>query len=43
VGQRLTRLKMEREQLDKALEETLEFNDRIENPEAWRKVIKKRQ
>jgi hypothetical protein len=42
VGQRLTRLKMERKQLDKALEETIEFNDRIENPEAWRKKIKKR-
>ena len=34
---------MERRELDKALEETIEFNDRIENPEEWRKKIKKRQ
>lgn len=43
VGFNLSRLKIAREQIEKVLVETQEFNERIMDPNAWQKKVRKRQ
>ncbi len=43
VGQNLNRLKIAREQMDKILKDTEEFNERILNPQEWNIKLRERQ
>lgn len=43
VGEGLLRLKIERLQNEKALEETIEFNERMSSPEKWNQQLRLRQ
>jgi hypothetical protein len=42
VGIGLDRLKIERDEIDKVLVETIEFNERILNPSSWQAKIRER-
>lgn len=42
VGTDLVRLKIEREQIDKLLCDTIDFNQRIFDPKAWQKKLRGR-
>lgn len=43
VGDGLNKLKYAREDIDECLRQTREFNQRIEDPETWNKILRKRQ
>lgn len=43
VGFNLSRLKILKEQLNRALQESVEFNERIEDPIGWQKKVRERQ